>query len=487
MTAVTTLGELKRTGYRTLSVRDELRENLLRKLRNKEKIFPGITGFDDTVLPQVINAVLAKQSFILLGTRGQAKTRLLRSLINLLDQKVPVLRDAEIPEDPYNPISKLGREIIQREGDNAAIRYLEPDERYVEKLATPDVTIADIIGDLDPIKAAKEGHLLSNELVIQFGLLPRANRGIFAINELPDLAGKIQVGLFNILEEGDVQIKGFPVRLPLDVMMVFSANPEDYTARGKIITPLKDRIGAEIRTHYPQSLQEGVAITAQESWADRTATKVVVPQLVREVVEAIAFIARADRRIDKRSGVSQRLPIAVLELATSNAERRTAMNGDDASTVRIADIYSSLPAITGKIELEYEGEQYGAERIAQELIRKACAFVYAERFKNPEVRPVLDYFKNKRSLELSDNFTDSALLQAFSKVGNLVEASKRGRMEEETVSQQIVACELVLEGLHANRKLARAESRSGRSFSVGSEEQKRSRVVVDESDFDNLN
>lgn len=484
----TTLGELKAARYSNRSVRDELRENLLLKLKSGEKLFPGISGFDDTVIPQLINAVLAKQSFILLGTRGQAKTRLLRALTTLLDEHIPVLRDAEIPENPLSPISQLAKEIIRQEGDQAAIRYLTREERYIEKLATPDTTIADIIGDLDPIKAAKGGHALSNELVIQFGLLPRANRGIFAINELPDLAAKIQVGLFNILEEGDVQIKGFPVRLPLDVMMVFSANPEDYTARGKIITPLKDRIGAEIRTHYPYSIEAGVGITTQEAWAvQRPTTSVVIPQIIREVVEAVAFIARQDRRIDKRSGVSQRLPISALELATSNAERRSAINGDVNSTVRIADIYAALPAITGKIELEYEGEQYGAERIAAELIRKACAYVYAERFKGVNIKQVLEHFKNKRSLELLDGLTDDKALEAFSKVSTLVDAARNGACEQDSSPYLVVACELILEGLHANRKLSRAESRSGRTFSSGAEEEKVRRMMSDDDGLENLN
>src|SRR4051812_26995744 len=285
-----------------------MRDNLMARLRSDGPIFPGIVGYDDTVVPQIINAILSRHNFILLGLRGQAKSRILRALTTLLDPQVPFLAGCEIHDSPYAPICKRCRDLVAQMGDTAPIAYLSPDDRYVEKLATPDVTIADLIGDIDPIKAARGGHELSSELTVHYGLLPRANRGIFAINELPDLAGKIQVGLFNIMQEGDVQIKGYPIRLPLDVALVFSANPEDYTARGKIITPLKDRIGAEITTHYPKEISLGVEITAQEAWAARNGNKLVLPKYVREVIERIAFTAREDKRIDKRSGVSQRLP-----------------------------------------------------------------------------------------------------------------------------------------------------------------------------------
>jgi len=319
-----TLGELRRSPYpedklRSRRVKDELRENLILKLAQDAPIFPGIVGYDDTVVPHIVNAILSRHNFILLGLRGQAKSRILRALTSLLDPHLPYISGCEIHYNPYDPICARCRELISRCGEATGISYLTPEERHVEKLATPDVTIADLIGDIDPIKAARGGYELSSELTVHYGLLPRANRGIFAVNELPDLAGKIQVGLFNIMQEGDVQIKGYPVRLPLDVALVFTANPEDYTARGKIITPLKDRIGSEIRTHYPATVDEGIAITTQEAWAARDGNKLVITKYVREVVERIAFAARDDKKIDKRSGVSQRLPISCMENVISNA------------------------------------------------------------------------------------------------------------------------------------------------------------------------
>src|SRR5437762_6398646 len=328
-----TLGDLRRSPFseERLSrrrVKDELRENLVAKLRGSCPIFPGIVGYDDTVVPQIVNAILSRHNFILLGLRGQAKSRILRALTTLLDPQMPYIAGCEIHDNPYSPICRRCHQEISKHGDSTPIAYLTPEDRYVEKLATPDVTIADLIGDIDPIKAARGGHELSSELTVHYGLLPRANRGIFAVNELPDLAGKIQAGLFNIMQEGDVQIKGYPVRLPLDVMLAFSANPEDYTARGKISTSLKDRIGAEIKTHYPATIEEGLAITAQEAWERRNGLPLTVPQFVREVVEHIAFAAREDKKIDKRSGVSQRLPISCMENVISSAEQRSLCNDE---------------------------------------------------------------------------------------------------------------------------------------------------------------
>jgi len=352
-----TLGELRHSPFseerlRVRQVKDELRDNLMAKLRAGGSLFAGIVGYDDTVVPQIVNAILSRHNFILLGLRGQAKSRILRALTTLLDPQTPYIAGCEIHDNPYSPICRRCREEIAKQGDNTAIAYLTPNDRYVEKLATPDVTIADLIGDIDPIKAAKGGHELGSELTVHYGLLPRANRGIFAVNELPDLAGKIQVGLFNIMQEGDVQIKGYPVRLPLDVALVFSANPEDYTARGKIITPLKDRIGSEVRTHYPATVEEGIAITTQEAWVMRDGLQMRVPPFVREVIERIAFSAREDKKIDKRSGVSQRLPISVLENVISNAERRAIRNSEDHVVPRISDIYAAMPAITGIAHVE---------------------------------------------------------------------------------------------------------------------------------------
>ncbi|HEY7099611.1 MAG TPA: magnesium chelatase, partial [Terriglobales bacterium] len=385
MSSPRTLGELRHSPFceqRLLSrhVKDEIRENLTEKLRNRETIFPGIVGYDDTVTPQIINALLSRHNFILLGLRGQAKSRILRALTTLLDPQMPYVAGCEIHDNPYAPICRRCRDEIAKHGDATPIAYLCPEERYVEKLATPDVTIADLIGDIDPIKAARGGHELSSEMTVHYGLLPRANRGIFAINELPDLAGKIQVGLFNIMQEGDVQIKGYPIRLPLDVALVFSANPEDYTARGKIITPLKDRIGSEIRTHYPASIEEGMAITKQEAWTERNGNNLHVPKYVQEVIERIAFAAREDKKVDKRSGVSQRLPISCMENVISNAERRAIHSGENLVVPRIGDIYAALPAITGKLELEYEGEMKGADLVSRELIRSAIAKTFDEYF-----------------------------------------------------------------------------------------------------------
>src|SRR5437879_5100460 len=343
-----TLGDLRRSAFseerlQTRRIKDELRDNLMARLRQPGPIFPGIVGYDDTVVPQIVNAVLSRHNFILLGLRGQAKSRILRALTTLLDPQMPYITGCEIHDNPYSPICRRCHQEISRLGDSTPIAYLTPEDRYVEKLATPDVTIADLIGDIDPIKAARGGHELSSELTVHYGLLPRANRGIFAINELPDLAGKIQVGLFNIMQEGDVQIKGYPVRLPLDVALVFSANPEDYTARGKIITPLKDRIGSEIRTHYPATLEEGIAITAQEAWTRRDGARLQVPPYVAQIIERVAFCAREDKKIDKRSGVSQRLPISALENVISNAERRALAAGEEIVVPRVADIYSAMP------------------------------------------------------------------------------------------------------------------------------------------------
>src|SRR5213080_1750350 len=382
-----TLGELRQSPFSeqrlfARRVKDELRDNLVCKLREGGPLFPGIVGYEDTVVPQIVNAILSRHNFILLGLRGQAKSRILRALTTLLDPQMPYIAGCEIHDNPYSPICRGCHQEIAIHKDETPISYLTPNDRYVEKLATPDVTIADLIGDVDPIRAARGGHDLSSEMTVHYGLLPRANRGIFAVNELPDLAGKIQVGLFNIMQEGDVQIKGYPVRLPLDVALVFSANPEDYTARGKIITPLKDRIGSEIRTHYPATIEEGIAITAQEAWTQRDGYQLHVPKYVKEVIERVAFAAREDKKIDKRSGVSQRLPISCMENVISNAERRAIRNAEASVVPRVGDIYAALPAITGKLELEYEGEMRGGDTVARELIRTAIAKTYDRYFAN---------------------------------------------------------------------------------------------------------
>src|SRR6059036_998895 len=422
MAAIETLGDLRRSGYRSRPVKQEIRENLVRKLKTAEPLFPGIIGYDETVIPQLVNAVLSRHNFILLGLRGQAKSRILRGLVGLLDERIPVVPGCEIHDDPLAPLCAACRARVAEEGDAMPVGWLPRDARYVEKLATPDVTIADMLGDIDPIRAAQAGLNLSDELTMHYGLLPRANRGIFAVNELPDLAGKIQVGLFNILQEGDVQIKGYPIRLRLDVMLVFTANPEDYTARGKIITPLKDRIGSEIRTHYPATRHNAMAITKQEAWTERAdAVKVEIPSYVREVVEEVAFQARTDRKIDKRSGVSQRLPITTLELVVSNAERRALANGEKVAVPRVTDVYAALPSITGKFELEYEGELKGAETIARDLIRSSVGNVFTGMFEGQDSRPVVEWFDLGGSLPLGDSTAAADVVSQTSGVQGLRE------------------------------------------------------------------
>jgi magnesium chelatase subunit I len=460
-----TLGELKKSSFseqrlRTRKVKDELRENLIARLRSGETIFPGIIGYEDTVVPQLVNAVLSRHNFILLGLRGQAKSRILRALTALLDPHLPFVAGCEIHDNPYDPICKRCRELIAREGDNTPIAYLAQQDRYVEKLATPDVTIADLIGDVDPIKAARGGHDLSSEMTVHYGLLPRANRGLFAINELPDLAGKIQVGLFNIMQEGDVQIKGYPLRLPLDVALVFTANPEDYTARGKIVTPLKDRIGSEIRTHYPGTLEEGISITEQEAWLRRDGLELHVPKYVREVVERVAFLAREDKKIDKRSGVSQRLPISVLENVISNAERRAVRSAEKMIVPRIGDVYAALPSITGKLELEYEGEMRGADTVARELIRTAVAKTYDTYFKDLNMQQVVQWFELGGEIKLSDTASAQEVLDGLRNIQGLTEKlAPVGVKAKEAPEVLVSAAEFVLEGLHAHRRIGRTEER----------------------------
>jgi magnesium chelatase subunit I len=458
-----TLGDLRhqRAGMALPSVKDEIRNNLIRKLRAGETIFPGVIGYDDTVVPQIVNAILARHTFILLGLRGQAKSRILRGLAGLLDAHIPVVTGCEIHDDPFAPVCGACRARLAAEGDRLPVSWLPREARYVEKLATPDVTIADMVGDIDPIRAAQAGLNLSDELTMHYGLLPRANRGIFAINELPDLAGKIQVGLFNILQEGDIQIKGYPVRLTLDVLLVFTANPEDYTARGKIITPLKDRIGSEIRTHYPATRQHAVAITRQEAWTDRDgALPVRIPDFVRDVVEEVAFQARADRKIDKRSGVSQRLPISTLELVVSNAERRAIAAGEPLVVPRVTDLSAALPSITGKFELEYEGELRGAEQVARDLIRAAVGSVFAGRLDAADVRSVVDWFDMGGSLPLGDDLPAAEVIARTSGVQGLRELAARiGAAPDDPDPMVASAIDFVLEGLCAERKISRNEER----------------------------
>src|SRR3989440_6994496 len=460
MAAIHTLGELRQARLHSRPVKQEIRDNLVRKLKAGEPLFPGIIGYDETVVPQLVNAILSKHNFILLGLRGQAKSRILRALPDLLDDRIAVVPGCEIHDTPLSPICSAGRARVARERDDMPIAWMPRQSRYVEKLATPDVTIADMLGDIDPIKAAQAGLNLSDELTMHYGLLPRANRGIFAINELPDLAGKIQVGLFNILQEGDVQIKGYPLRLKLGVLLVFTANPEDYTARGKIITPLKDRIGSEIRTHYPATRQNALAITRQEAWTDRTTAgglKIEIPEFVREVVEELAFQARADRKIDKRSGVSQRLPITTLELVVSNAERRALANNESIVVPRVTDVYAALPSITGKFELEYEGELKGAETIARDLIRSSIGNVFTGMFEGQDSRTVVEWFDLGGSLPLSDTTSAADVVAQATGVQGLRELANHLGLKSNAPAPLVAAAvDFVRDGVYAPKKTGRS-------------------------------
>jgi magnesium chelatase subunit I len=470
----TTLGALRASEYTPArlarSVKDELRDNLIAKLRdgagkNGQPLFPGIVGYEDTVVPQIVNALLSKHNFILLGLRGQAKSRILRSLTTLLDAHSPYVAGSELRDNPYAPLSKFSRDLIAKMGDDTPIAWMTPDDRYVEKLATPDVTVADLVGDVDPIKAARSNQDLGSELTMHYGLLPRANRGIFCINEVPDLAGKIQVALFNIMQEGDVQIKGYPVRLALDVAIVFSANPEDYTARGKIVTPLKDRIGSEIRTHYPESITEGIAITEQEAWTkrgnDRNSLKIEIPTYIRQIVEQIAFTARADKKVDKRSGVSQRLPISTMELVVSNAERRALIHGESIAVPRVGDIYTALPGISGKIELEYEGEMRGADTVIREIIRGSVATIFDEYFAGTNTQQIEQWFNLGGTVQLTDEFSSATSQKELEQIQGLFEKltplAINGKSKPEVA---VSAAEFLLEGMYAHKRISRSEERS---------------------------
>jgi magnesium chelatase subunit I len=482
-----TLGELQSSKefyearLKKRSVKDELRENLIARLKTKESIFPGIVGYEDTVVPQIVNAVLSKQNFILLGLRGQAKSRILRGLTELLDEQMPYVAGCEIRDNPYHPLCRRCRDLIAEKGPATPIAFLPRQDRYVEKLATPDVTVADLVGDLDPIKAARGGQDLSNELTMHYGLLPRANRGIFAINELPDLAGKIQVALFNIMQEGDVQIKGYPVRLELDVVLAFSANPEDYTARGKIVTPLKDRIGSEIRTHYPETLEEGMAITAQEAWSERGSAKITIPHYLREVIEQVAFSAREDKKVDKRSGVSQRLPISTMELVVSNAERRALQHGEKLVVPRVSDLYAAMPGITGKLELEYEGEMRGADVVVRELIRGAIGKIFDKYFSGTNTQQIEQWFNLGGTVRIDDDQPSQAILEELKQIqGLFAQLSPVSVKVSDAPEIAVAAAEFLLEGMYAHKRLSRSEERGFTAQEKATRKQER----VEERDYD---
>lgn len=451
-----TLGDLKRAGYRRTSVKDELRANLIRKLRAGEELFPGIIGYERTVIPQIQHALLARHDILLLGLRGQAKSRIVRLLPSLLDDVVPAIAGSDLHDDPFLPITKFARERVAEMGDETPITWIPREARYAEKLATPDTSIADLIGDIDPIKAASRKLTYADEEVIHFGIIPRTHRGIFALNELPDLAPRIQVGMLSIMEEQDVQIRGFSLRLPLDLMMVFTANPEDYTNRGSIITPLKDRIDSQILTHYPRTLDVGMAITAQEAWQQRGGdVSVHVPHYFREIIEQLAFEARASEYVDQKSGVSARLTRAALEDLISAAERRALLNGETETTVRITDLAAIEPAVTGKVELVYEGEQEGAQNVARLLLGRAVAAIFKRYFPDPAdkeagraaYRPVLAWFSSGKTLDVAPEMPFAAYARALDAVDGLhavVAEHTQPASPHETAS----AMEFVLEALH---------------------------------------
>ncbi|MAX71020.1 MAG: magnesium chelatase [Flavobacteriaceae bacterium] len=418
MKDIKTLGELKKSGYQSKSIKDELRDNLIENIKNKVTTFEGIHGYENTVIPELERAILSRHNINLLGLRGQAKTRLARMMVTLLDEYIPVVEGSEINDDPLQPMSRYAKELIAEKGDNTPISWLHRDERFAEKLATPDVTVADIIGDVDPIKAANLKLSYADDRVIHFGMIPRANRCIFVINELPDLQARIQVALFNILQEGDIQIRGFKLRLPLDMQFVFTANPEDYTNRGSIVTPLKDRIGSQILTHYPDSVETARTITSQEANLDeRQSASVYVPDLAKDLLEQISFEARDSEYVDVKSGVSARMSITAFENLLSTAERRALLSGDDETSVRLSDFTGVIPAITGKVELVYEGEQEGADFVANILIESSVKTLFPKYFpkiekleKQGEETPyddLVSWFFNNDGFELLDDYDDN--------------------------------------------------------------------------------
>lgn len=474
--SISTLGALKASGYRPRSVKDEVRANLVEKLKAGDDVFPGILGFDRTVLPQVQNALLGRHDFILLGLRGQAKSRIVRMLPDLLDEWVPEVAGSEIHDDPLAPVSKFARDLVAEQGDDTPVAWLHRSARYGEKLATPDTSIADLIGDIDPIKAATRKLTYADEEVIHFGIIPRTHRGIFAINELPDLQPRIQVGLLNIMEEQDIQVRGFNVRIPIDVLMVFTANPEDYTNRGSIITPLKDRIDSQILTHYPRELGIGVEITRQEAWAERDGEVTVkVPHVFRQIVEQVAFEARASEYVDQKSGVSARLTRAALEDLVSAAERRALVNGEDETVLRAGDLAAVEPAVTGKVELVYEGEQEGAQGVARALVGKAVAAIVKTYLPDPAekgsgesggraaYREVLGWFSRGNTVAIDTDAPFAAYAQALDRVdglGALVEAHTNPQSPAEKASMM----ELALEMLHQHSLLGKDVADDGASY-----------------------
>ena len=490
-----TLGQLKASGYRPRSVKEELRANVLARLRAGQPLFPGIIGYDKTVLPGIVNALLSRHDFILLGLRGQAKSRILRALAGFLDEHAPVIAGSDLNESPFAPILAATRQRAQELGDDLPIDWMHRDERYHEKLATPDVTVADLIGDIDPIKAATKRLSYADEGVIHYGIIPRTNRGVFAINELPDLAPRIQVALLNVLEEEDIQIRGFPVRIPLDVQLVFSANPEDYTNRGNIITPLKDRIDSQVITHYPDRLDHAMAITAQEAWTERDGgCELRVPGYFKELIEEVTFEARKSEFVDQKSGVSARMPIALLENVLSNMERRAARLREPVIYPRLTDLHTALTAMTGKMELVYEGEQEGPVLVARKIIGQAVKRTFRRYLPTPDVRsrdrgerrsdrgapaeraaapeqdeadsvyqPIVSWFAEGQTVDTSDELATDEYIRRFGQVAGLRDmAAERFRIQE---PQELgLGMELVLEGLHQHSMLSKRDLESSTSY-----------------------
>ncbi|NJW52626.1 magnesium chelatase [Salinimicrobium oceani] len=469
-----TFGALKSAGYESKSIKDELRQNLLKKIRNNEPAFEGIHGYENTVIPELERAILSKHNINLLGLRGQAKTRLARMMVNLLDEWMPVVEGSEINDDPFKPISRYAKELLKEKGDATPISWMHRRERFFEKLATPDVTVADIIGDVDPIKAANLKLSYADDRVIHFGMIPRANRSIFVINELPDLQARIQVALFNILQEGDIQIRGFKLRLPLDMQFVFTANPEDYTNRGSIVTPLKDRIGSQILTHYPTNLETARAITLQEAKLDPDQTKIVhVPELAKDLLEQISFEARDNEFIDARSGISARLSISAYENLLSTAERRTIKNGGKKTLLRFGDFLGVIPSITGKIELVYEGEQEGSAVVAQELIGEAVktlfptVFPKIEKLTKPDApdpyAEVVEWFFSESGFELLDETSDEEYKKALDSIPALEKLVKKYQSKV-SESDKYFLKEFLLWGLVEFKKLNKFRFAEGMQF-----------------------
>lgn len=468
-----TFGDLKKAGYTYKSIHQEIRENLLRSMKDGTEVFSGVIGYEDTVLPQVKRALLAGHNMNLLGLRGQAKTMIARKMVNLLDEYIPVVEGSELMDDPFRPLSRYARDLVAEKGDDTPIEWVHRDERYAEKLATPDVTVADLIGDLDPIKAANLKLSFNDERVIHFGLIPRSNRCIFVINELPDLQPRIQVSLFNILQEGDIQIRGFKLRLPLDIQFVFTANPEDYTNRGSIVTPLKDRIQSQIITHYPNSVEEASRITQQEVRVPDGQDQITIPPLLEELVEQIAFAARNNDMVDQKSGVSARLTISAMELLRSAVEFRMISTGESSAVARVSDLFAVVPAITGKVELVYEGEQEGAKSVAFQLAGKAIRRSFPMYFSDPEsfrrstednpYLGVVSWF-NEHEVEFHDDMTEEEYRQEIDKVGGLKGIiDKYVRPADD--AQRYLFSELVLFGLAEYSKISSVHYDRGVTFS----------------------